>query len=120
VDHGRVLARGTVAELLAVDGDSTLWFTAPLGLDPADPTGPAALTDALATVPRPPGAPAPVARPAPDGHENTYVVTGHVDAHTLAALTAWCAERDVLTTRVSVGRRTLEDVFLDLTGRSLR
>ena len=30
------------------------------------------------------------------------------------------AERDVLATRIWVGRRTLEDVFLDLTGRSLR
>ena len=35
-------------------------------------------------------------------------------------LTAWLADRGVLVTRLSVGRRTLEDVFLDLTGRNLR
>jgi ABC-2 type transport system ATP-binding protein len=49
-----------------------------------------------------------------------YVVTGHVDPHVLAALTAWCARRGVLPHSITVGRRTLESVFLDLTGRDLR
>ena len=49
-----------------------------------------------------------------------YVVTGAVDPRLLARLTAWCADRGVLAHRITVGRRTLEDVFLDLTGRDLR
>jgi len=43
-----------------------------------------------------------------------------VDPQVVAALTAWCADRHVLIHRLTVGRRTLEDVFLDLTGRNLR
>ena len=38
----------------------------------------------------------------------------------LAAVTAWCADRAVMPSDLQVGRRTLEDVFLDLTGRELR
>ncbi|MDQ1699566.1 MAG: type transport system ATP-binding protein [Frankiaceae bacterium] len=48
-----------------------------------------------------------------------YVVEGAPDAHqALAAITAWCAERGVLPDQLSTGRRTLEDVFLGLTGES--
>ncbi|MDQ1664425.1 MAG: type transport system ATP-binding protein, partial [Actinomycetota bacterium] len=32
----------------------------------------------------------------------------------------WCADRDIMPEELSVGRRTLEDVFIDLTGRDLR
>ena len=38
----------------------------------------------------------------------------------VAAVTAWLATNGALATRLTVGRRTLEDVFLDLTGRNLR
>ena len=38
----------------------------------------------------------------------------------LATLTAWCAGQDVLAEDLAVERRSLEDVFLDLTGRELR
>ncbi|MGW6131742.1 ABC transporter ATP-binding protein [Cellulomonas sp. NPDC055163] len=115
VDHGAVIAQGSVADLVAAGSDRTLRFTAPVTLD-ASALG--SLTEALTTRPAP-GA-GHVVRPSPDGGELDYVVTGDVDARTLADLTAWCAARDLLVSRVTVGRRTLEDVFLDLTGRSLR
>ena len=35
-------------------------------------------------------------------------------------VTSWCAERGVMPDRLTVERRTLEDVFLELTGRELR
>jgi len=38
----------------------------------------------------------------------------------LATVTAWCAAREVMPEGLVVERRTLEDVFLDLTGRELR
>ena len=110
VDHGVVIARGSVADLVAAGDDHTLRFRADAGLDPVD------LARAL-TAARPAGSIAAVV------HETTpgeYLVTGAVDPHVLAALTAWCAGRNVLASRISVGRRTLEDVFLDLTGRNLR
>ena len=50
----------------------------------------------------------------------SLAVSGPVAPGTVAATTGWLAEQDVLVTRLDLGRRTLEDVFLDLTGRSLR
>ncbi len=38
----------------------------------------------------------------------------------IAAVTAWCARINVLATDMRVETRSLEDVFLDLTGRDLR
>ena len=35
-------------------------------------------------------------------------------------ITAWCAEQGALADDVQVARRSLEDVFLELTGRELR
>lgn len=108
VDHGRVIASGTVPELLAADDDgpdgaTSVRFDAPAGLDAA------ALAAALGpgwgvTEPRP----------------GAYVATGPAGPRAVAALAAWLADRDALATRLTVGRRTLEDVFLDLTGRHLR
>ena len=46
----------------------------------------------------------------------SYVVSGAVDPQTLATVTAWCASHGVMPQHLSVGRRSLEDVFLTLTG----
>ena len=43
-----------------------------------------------------------------------------MDPLLLAAVTAWCAQRDVLANSLSIESRTLEDVFLELTGKELR
>ncbi|GEA90188.1 ABC transporter ATP-binding protein [Cellulomonas cellasea] len=115
VDHGAVIAQGSVAGLVASGSDRTLRFTAPAPLDAA---ALGSLAEALSA--RPGAGAARAVRPAADGGDLDYVVTGDVDARTLADLTAWCAGRDLLLSRMTVGRRTLEDVFLDLTGRSLR
>ncbi|WP_298460174.1 ABC transporter ATP-binding protein [uncultured Cellulomonas sp.] len=129
VDHGTVIAHGAVADLLTSHDDRTLRFSATPGLDVADlaaaltapggggePGGPAGAAPAgpAAVVA---GAPEPAVREVAPGD---YVLTGPVDPDVLAALTAWCAARGVLPHRITVGRRTLEDVFLDLTGRDLR
>jgi len=103
VDAGRVIASGSPAELVAEGADNTVRFTASAGLDVA------ALAAAL-----PHGAK--IDEPQP-GH---YVVTGTVDPRQLAALTAWCAEQEVLTSSILVQRQTLEDRFLALTGKALR
>ena len=49
-----------------------------------------------------------------------YLVSGPVDPRVLSTVTAWCAAQGVMPQGLTVGRRSLEDVFLDLTGRSLR
>jgi hypothetical protein len=38
----------------------------------------------------------------------------------LATVTAWCASHGVMAEDLRIERRTLEDVFLELTGRELR
>jgi ABC-2 type transport system ATP-binding protein len=92
VDAGRVVASGTVAELTRSDGE--LRFRASPGLDLAGLEG------------------------AREDSPGQYVVTGRVDPQRLADVTAWCAARGVLAEDLRT--RSLEDVFLELTGREAR
>jgi ABC-2 type transport system ATP-binding protein len=103
VDHGHLVAAGTPAELTGTAGQ--LRFRAEPGLD----------TDSLIAA-LPPGS---AAKESPAGY---YVVEVHdrVDPQLLAAVTAWCAEHGVLAQSLRIENRTLEDVFLELTGRELR
>jgi ABC-2 type transport system ATP-binding protein len=103
VDHGSLVASGTPAELTGTAGQ--LRFRAEPGLD----------TDSLLAALPPDSA----AKESPAGY---YVVEVHdrVDPQLLAAVTAWCAEHGVLAQNLRIENRTLEDVFLELTGRELR
>lgn len=103
VDHGRLVAEGTPAALTGTDGQ--LRFRAQPGLN----------TDSLLSAL--PGGTA--AKESPEGH---YIieVAGRVDPQLLAAVTAWCADHGVLAKDLRVESRTLEDVFLELTGKELR
>jgi ABC-2 type transport system ATP-binding protein len=102
VDHGRVVAAGSPAEL--TDGSAgTVRFQAGPGLDVA------ALAAAL-----------PPATVVTEVTPGSYRVEGDVDSRFVADLTAWCAARGVMPEGLSVGRRSLEDVFLELTGSELR
>lgn len=120
VDHGAVIAQGTVPELTgaAADGStSTLRWSTTADL-------PLEVLRARLTELREP------ARGGVPGDADPwslsvtapgrYAATGPVDTAAVATLTAWCAEQDALVTELTVDRRSLEDVFLDLTGRSLR
>ena len=109
VDHGRVIAEGTVASLLAGGGTRTGGRATTLLVRTQAPVEAATLALALD------GALAVEQQSA-----TTLAVTGAVEPRTLADVTAWLAARGVLATRLDLGPRTLEDVFLDLTGRSLR
>ena len=101
VDHGLLVAEGAPADLTA--GADALTFTAPGGLDLT------ALSAAL-----PPGCV--VLEP----EVGRYRVEGDVGPSTLSAVADWCAAQGVLPRDLSSGRRSLEDVFLELTGRQLR
>ena len=103
IDHGRVVATGTPAELTRGGAEGQVRFGAPAGLDVA---GLAAALPAKSTVSEiSPGA---------------YLVESTVDPALLAALTAWCAAQGVFAEDLRVQRRSLEDVFLELTGREPR
>jgi ABC-2 type transport system ATP-binding protein len=47
-------------------------------------------------------------------------VGGKIDPQLLATVTSWCAQHGVMPEKISVERHTLEDVFLELTGKELR
>ena len=51
--------------------------------------------------------------------EVSLLVVGPAGPTTLATVSAWCEEHGVLPESLSLGQRTLEDVFLELTGREL-
>lgn len=51
---------------------------------------------------------------------NRYRVTGAATPQGIAAMAGWCADQGALITELRVARRSLEDVFLDITGREMR
>ncbi|HZR49181.1 MAG TPA: ABC transporter ATP-binding protein [Streptosporangiaceae bacterium] len=104
IDHGRMVAEGTPASLTGTAGQ--LRFRAEPGLD----------TEALVAA-LPAGG---TAKESPAGHYVVEVLGGAVDPTLLATVTAWCAERGVLANSLRIESRTLEDVFLELTGTELR
>lgn len=102
IDAGRVIARGSPEQLCRGGAENTLRFTGRTGLDLGS------LVKAL-----PDGSEA--AEPLP----GTYRITGTIDPQLLATVTSWCAQHGVMPEGISVERHTLEDVFLELTGKQL-
>ena len=103
IDRGSAVAAGTPAELMHSGAEDQLRFTAPRRLDLA------LLTAAL-----------PEDYSAREVSPGEYLVEGKIDPQVLATVTAWCARLNVLATDVRVEQRSLEDVFLDITGKELR
>ncbi|SEK94668.1 ABC transporter ATP-binding protein [Streptacidiphilus jiangxiensis] len=103
VDRGKVITQGSPEQLCRGGAANTLRFQGRSGLDLG------ALLKAL-----PDGSSAAELTP------GSYLVEGPVDPQLLATVTSWCAQAGVLPEKLSVERRTLEDVFLELTGRDLR
>ncbi|MEW5811703.1 MAG: ABC transporter ATP-binding protein [Actinomycetota bacterium] len=103
IDRGRAVASGTPAELMRSGAENQLRFRAPRMLD---------LSLLVAALPESYRASEPL--------PGEYLVEGRIDPQVLATVTAWCARLDVLATDMRVEQRSLEDVFLDVTGRELR
>ncbi|MDT0432352.1 MULTISPECIES: ABC transporter ATP-binding protein [Streptomyces] len=103
IDAGRVIAQGSPEQLCRGGAENTLRFTGRPGLDLAS------LLKAL-----------------PDGTQaaeitsGAYRITGTVDPELLATVASWCAQNGVMPDGIAVERHTLEDVFLELTGKELR
>lgn len=103
VDHGRVVAAGSPADLTAHSGHQELRFRAKPGMD---------IEGLAAALPPEYRAAEPTA--------GRYLVQGRIDPAVLSAITSWCAAQGALADDVQVAKRSLEDVFLELTGRELR
>jgi len=101
IDQGRVVAQGTPEQLTGAERQLRFRARGGLGLDE--------LLSAL-----PIGS---AAKESPTGH---YLIEGNIQPELLATVTAWCASHGVMAEDLRIERRTLEDVFLELTGRELR
>lgn len=107
IDAGRNVAEGTVAQLLQHTPDitrkdhvRTLHFEALPGLD---------FTGVL-----------PAEVEIRETRAGSYSATGVLTPEDLAALTAWWAAHGVMPGSMSMEARSLEDVFLDISGREVR
>jgi ABC-2 type transport system ATP-binding protein len=108
IDAGRNVAEGTVAQLLQRNAPAdtneqhirTLTFEAIPGLDF---TG--VLDDGVEIT---------------ETRAGSYSATGALTPEDLAALTAWWASHGIMPASMSLEARSLEDVFLDISGREMR
>jgi len=105
IDHGRLIASGSPFELTRGTGNSTIRLVV---TEPFPPGAPVSLQQALG--------PTTEVHPVND---QSLLISGPADASTLATVSAWCEKHGVLPESLSLGQRTLEDVFLQLTGREL-
>jgi ABC-2 type transport system ATP-binding protein len=103
IDSGRLVASGSPTELAKSGAEGQIRFRAVSGLRLSS------LVEAM-----------PLGTHALEESPGRYLVVGEVSPQLLASLTAWCAAQGVLAEQLSVERRSLEDVFLELTGRELR
>jgi ABC-2 type transport system ATP-binding protein len=103
VDHGRIVASGSPSELTRAAAVDEVVFTSTPGLP----------TDELA---RALGLAAAAVRETRPGE---YLIAAAGKPALIADLAAWLRDRDVLLDELHTGRRTLEEVFLRLTGEAL-
>ncbi len=103
IDRGSPVASGTPAELMRAGAEDQLRFSAPPRLD---------LSLLVAALPE--------GYRATEPSPGEYLVEGKIDPQVLATVTSWCARLNILATDLRVENRSLEDVFLDLTGKELR
>ncbi len=105
IDRGRVITSGTPAELTRGGRSATIRL--------------------VVNRPFPEGAPESLrAELGPETEvrqldEVSMLIHGPADSTTLGRVSRWCEEHGVLPQTLNLGQRTLEDVFLELTGREL-
>ena len=96
IDHGRLVAEGTTAELMVKGAGDEIRFGAPAGID----------TTTLA---------ARLGGPVVEATAGEYIAAVAATPANVAALTAWLAENQLPLADLRAGRQRLEDVFLRLT-----
>ncbi len=98
VHRGRVVGEGSPAELTAAEHSDQVILAPGVRVD----------TDDLATA-------LPAGSTVEELQPGRYAIRAPVSPTVLAAVSAWCADRDIPQHAISIERRSLEDVFLSLT-----
>ena len=102
IDHGRLIALDTPANLTGVQNATIVRFVAPAGLETRQM---AALSSA---------------RKAEEVRPGSYVIETSSVPTLLAELTAWLRDNNITLSELRVGHGSLEDLFLRLTGTEVR
>lgn len=117
IENGTTVQEGTVSELIASDGTNRLQYT----LDAPTPTReqllPAHLRAGVELIEKVPYTPARDGAPSVPGE---YELVGALRPEHLAAFTAALAEHYLMPISLTMEPKTLEDVFLDISGRDIR
>lgn len=117
IENGATVQEGTVSELIASDGTNRLQYT----LDAPTPTReqllPAHLRAGVELIEKAPYTPARDGAPSVPG---AYELVGALCPEHLAAFTSALAERYLMPISLTMEPKTLEDVFLDISGRDIR
>ena len=105
IDRGRLIASGSPFELTRAKGQATIRLVV---TEPFPPAAPDRLRAMLG-----PGT------EVTEINQQSLLISGAAGPSTLATVSAWCEQYGVLPESLTLGQRTLEDVFLQLTGREL-
>ncbi|NYG57751.1 ABC-2 type transport system ATP-binding protein [Nocardioides daedukensis] len=106
IDRGRLVASGTPFELTRAREQTTIRLVV---TDPFPESAPDLLKKAL-------GEDTEVTAI----NAQSLMITGPADSTTLGIVARWCEDQGVLPESMTLGQRTLEDVFLQVTGREFK
>ncbi|WP_424109880.1 ABC transporter ATP-binding protein [Rothia mucilaginosa] len=117
IENGTTVQEGTVSELIASDGTNRLQYHLNAPTPTREQLLPAHLRAGVKLIEKVPYTPARDGAPSVPGE---YELVGTLRPEHLAAFTSALAERYLMPISLTMEPKTLEDVFLDISGRDIR
>lgn len=117
IENGATVQEGTVSELIASDGTNRLQYSLNAPTLTCEQLLPAHLRAGVELIEKVPYTPARDGTPSVPGE---YELVGALRPEHLAAFTAALAEHYLMPISLTMEPKTLEDVFLDISGRDIR
>lgn len=117
IENGTTVQEGTVSELIASDGTDRLQYRLNAPTPTREQLLPAHLRAGVKLIEKVPYTPARDGAPSVPGE---YELVGVLRPEHLAAFTSALAERYLMPISLTMEPKTLEDVFLDISGRDIR
>ena len=117
IENGATVQEGTVSELIASDGTNRLQYSLNAPTLTCEQLLPAHLRAGVELIEKVPYTPARDGAPSVPGE---YELVGALRPEHLAAFTSALAERYLMPISLTMEPKTLEDVFLDISGRDIR